>query len=225
MFCHDTRPRFSITHSRTLITTNRNNQFFESIYIADLSPTDNFHLIHPPYVSIHFAIDQWKWKRKHFHKYVFVISKYLSTLFYSVLYSSITIDNSIKSNFLLYTPSWFSFHLSNHYRDLLFFSRHWEKLFNDPCVKRTVKNTVTDPKKGYCFVCPSGARQSSVVRASKLATVRWPGNLTSNSNNGQRNLLPLHRTRVIGANRVGWIGPPSRTPSLAVWNPAQTRPK
>lgn len=86
MFCHDTRPRFSITHSRTLITTNRNNQFFESIYIADLSPTDNFHLIHPPYVSIHFAIDQWKWKRKHFHKYVFVISKYLSTLFYSVLY-------------------------------------------------------------------------------------------------------------------------------------------
>lgn len=169
MFCHDTRPRFSITHSRTLITTNRNNQFFESIYIADLSPTDNFHLIHPPYVSIHFAIDQWKWKRKHFHKYVFVISKYLSTLFYSVLYSSITIDNSIKSNFLLYTPSWFSFHLSNHYRDLLFFSRHWEKLFNDPCVKRTVKNTVTIQKK-VTVSCVHQARD----RARWYEARNWP---------------------------------------------------
>lgn len=50
MFCCDTHPCFSITRSRTPITTNASNQFFESIYIAGLLPTDNFHLIHPPYI-------------------------------------------------------------------------------------------------------------------------------------------------------------------------------
>lgn len=168
MFCHDTRPRFSITHSRTLITTNRNNQFFESIYIADLSPTDNFHLIHPPYIlqsinengSANIFTNTFLLYQNIFRHYSIRIV---------MLYSSITIDNSIKSNFLLYTPSWFSFHLSNHYRDLLFFSRHWEKLFNDPCVKRTVKNTVTIQKK-VTVSCVHQARD----RARWYEPRNWP---------------------------------------------------
>lgn len=159
MFCHDTRPCFSITHSRTPITTY-SNQFFETIYIADLSPTDNFHLIHPPYFNENGSA-------KFFTNTFFKIS------FDIILFSSITMitqQNQIFSFFPpLYTIIVFlsSLHLSNHCR---FFSFLRKNFFNDryPCVKRIVKKHCTNQKK-VTVSCVHRARDRARYEARN-----WP---------------------------------------------------